>query len=307
MLCFSLSKNCTKDASAHTLRLPTEALPRPLRARSYNKRVSGFGYRLRSNPSLSLRTSDTRQTLYAITEEGLMRKHNKIRFVREMDTKVDQKNMSERRLKLTPEFIGIRLGREYTLSAAEIFSLIEANELGLQFYDVTENILILNSTNQRKDYLEYLSQCGGAIKIFELPFIYRGVGQKGYKEARDKLYSWLKNINLINDYLKDVLYEKQKFVFGVSSYALSDFKGNIDDLRKYNEFFGMFLKNELKQYKLKSGFMGVVIERNPPELTSVEITKKKLLERSFELVTCIGKDEILVGKTLWVQNYQREF
>ncbi len=29
---------------------------------SPNKRVSGFGYSLRPNPSLSLRTSDTRQT-----------------------------------------------------------------------------------------------------------------------------------------------------------------------------------------------------------------------------------------------------
>lgn len=63
MLCFSLSKNCTKDASAHTLRLPTEALPRPLRARSYNKRVSGFvPLALRPNSPFG-RTSDTRRTL----------------------------------------------------------------------------------------------------------------------------------------------------------------------------------------------------------------------------------------------------
>lgn len=211
---------------------------------------------------------------------------------------MNRNNTDEKESRSAPEYIGLRLGREYPLSIAEIFSLIQANNLTLPLYDCTENILIVTNTHKMKE-VPCLKKSGGTIKIFELPFLYRG------STSKRVFHSWLSSLDLLNNYLRNTLYSEKKFVFGISSYPLSDFEGDVNDLQEYNEFLGSFLKNKFKEYGFSPGFLGVAARRMLPELSSAEIAKKNLLKKSFELVFCIGKDKILLGKTVWIQDYKK--
>ncbi len=193
-------------------------------------------------------------------------------------------------------YIGFRLGREYSLSTAEILSLIQAHGLNLHVYDCTEYILVVEN-KCKEDYVHPLTKSGGTVKIFELPFLC------DESLERRTLRSWMDQIHLVDGYLRNALYGEKKFVFGVSTYPLSDFEGDINDLVEYNEFFGLFLKDKFKEYGLNPGFL--TARTVVPELTSQEIEKKALIERSFELITCIGRERILLGKTVWIQDYQK--
>ena len=67
-------------------------------------------------------------------------------------------------------------------------------------------------------------------------------------------------------------------------------------------FLGSKVKKLLAAEGKKVNFMGFVRERNYPQLTHVEVLKKKLIESNAEILFCVGKKKTFVATTTAVHD-----
>ena len=89
-------------------------------------------------------------------------------------------------------------------------------------------------------------------------------------------------------------------VFGVSlyieDYDLFRFSGRIQ------RCIGSYFKEKLASSGTRARFMGFPRNRQLPQLTHVEVLKKELISKSFEILFCLGRDQGIVATTLAVHN-----
>ena len=100
--------------------------------------------------------------------------------------------------------------------------------------------------------------------------------------------------------LKNILEKENKFVFGISAYSVEG-GVNIKAIQAKMKNIGLSLKKEFKASGRRSRF-AVSREDN---LSSAAVVKNKLLTEGAELLILKSKDELIIGKTLTVQDFAK--
>ena len=116
------------------------------------------------------------------------------------------------------------------------------------------------------------------------------IDARGISMVRDELVGALKNI----------LEKENKFVFGISAYSVEG-GVNIKAIQAKMKNIGLSLKKEFKASGRRSRF-AVSREDN---LSSAAVVKNKLLTEGMEFLVLAGANELILGKTLTVQDFAK--
>lgn len=172
------------------------------------------------------------------------------------------------------------LGRNPILSVSEIFSLEQVFKLDFKIIDLTSEILIVET--EKLEIEKWQSRLGGVIKIAEIT--------KEFKDSDDLLESLQ-----LDNLLPLISQTKKKIIFGFSLYG-----ERVKHLhQKFNEI-GLDLKRELQVH----GFGSRFVYSTDYALSSVQITRNKILEKGAEILVISGIHGFYLGKTLTVQDYR---
>jgi tRNA G10 N-methylase Trm11 len=197
---------------------------------------------------------------------------------------------------LTKLFIS---GKNWKLSLAELAAYLNAKELKFEVCFFSKEFFALNVG---QDFAaSAMEDLGGTIKIGEVKTefptqIVRQAFLEKNRQAQSQIAESLTSSGLVDGMNK----ASEKVFFGVSVYC-SD-KTLRPSSGVAQRFVGSAVKDELAGYGKKSKFMGFSKERRLPQLSHVEVLKKKLVENQAELLLCIGKQETWVGITVAVHN-----
>lgn len=191
-------------------------------------------------------------------------------------------------------------GKNWSLSLAELLAFLEFRRIPFRVHEFSRDFFEF-SINSDSPSLE-IDDLGGIIKI--------GVVKESFQtRLLDKVFSnddmpaklQIKE-NIKQSGLADEILTKanRKLLFGVSVYcadrSLRVFSNRIQRL------FGSLLKDELTAQGTKSNFIGFSRSRAFPQLTHVEVLKKKLLAEGAEVLVCIGKEQTRIATTAAVHN-----
>src|SRR3989304_4712562 len=116
------------------------------------------------------------------------------------------------------------------------------------------------------------------------------IDARGISMVRDELVGVLKNI----------LEKENKFIFGISAYSIEG-GVNIKAIQAKMKNIGLSLKKEFKASGRRSRF-AVSREDN---LSSVAVVKNKLLTDGMEFLVLAGANELILGKTMTVQDFEK--
>jgi len=181
---------------------------------------------------------------------------------------------------------------------AEIVAYLSAKKTNFVVNFFSREFFVLDVEQGAELAIEDL---GGTIKIaqakIEFPtMISRQAFLERDKQSQKQIAATLTSSDLVDGMSK----ASEKVFFGVSVYcsdkALRPHSGVIQ------RFVGSTVKDELAGYGKKSKFMGFSKDRRLPQLSHVEVLKKKLVETQSEVLLCIGKQETWVGTTVAVHN-----
>jgi tRNA G10 N-methylase Trm11 len=191
-------------------------------------------------------------------------------------------------------------GKNWRLSLAELISFQRTREPGFQITGFSKSFFRAIS-NQVLDQ-NIVDSLGGIIKLgiirSHIPVItLEEAFLRHERQAREDVET-----KLSADCPVDEIFEapENRIVFGVSIYSenqrLSRFSWEIQ------RFLGTHFKKELASEDIRSKFMGLPKTRKLPQLTHVEVLKKKLIEDSAEILFCIDEQQAYLAKTIAVHN-----
>lgn len=182
------------------------------------------------------------------------------------------------------------LGRVYTLSLAEILSVLEAQQITYKILACSPEVLVLE-TDKSLSTADLQSKLGGVIKIIRLFDTF----QKKGKEIPSQVLGAYFNFKRIKEYFHDYTGKKQ---FGVSVYSLDPEVRYRDECQRL-----AFLIKKVLQEQAQS--VRAVIPQFPAQaLSSVQVTENQILNKGAEIVIISGNQRMFVGKTVTVQNYE---
>ncbi len=191
-------------------------------------------------------------------------------------------------------------GKNWRLSLVELVSFLEARKCSFRITDFSKSFFVIESEKALAPSL--IDDLGGIIKIgrvvsrvpletVEDAFLRRK------KQAQTEIKAKFSADCDINDIFKTPL---KKLVFGVSVYF--DDHRFLRFSRGMQRFVGSYFKEELEACGKKAKFMGFPKDRELPQLTHVEVLKKGLIEKSAEILFCVGKEQAFVSHTVAVHN-----
>ncbi len=167
------------------------------------------------------------------------------------------------------------LGKNTALSLAELNAVLDLKNLQLLSSDFllaeSERELIPNSL---------IKTLGGVIKIGRII---------AKIKDKDSLVLEKKIQEIALD--KQINSNKGKFNFGFSNYSQQKFN---------NKYLGLRLKQFFKKHNISSRF----VTSREDNLSSVAVTRNKLLSRGIEIVLSVYNGQILIGETLAVQAFK---
>lgn len=171
------------------------------------------------------------------------------------------------------------LGKNYLLSVAEIINLLQYQKVNFAVRDLSSKVLILDIKGEFSPDL-FLSRLGGTVKIGKL------------QKCEFKATSLAKMINIK---------PTGKISFGFSIYPKEEQAQSkrIEDLRFRIKDISIKIKQELKNAGRSCRWV-VSKEKN---LSSVTVKVNKLVQNGAEIVLLVGQREVLIGKTLAVQEF----
>jgi tRNA G10 N-methylase Trm11 len=207
------------------------------------------------------------------------------------------------------------LGRVYTLSVAELASVLEPSDptLGLEgetvkILEASEEILIIE-TEKPLNTEKLQKKLGGVIKILEVIDV---IKKREQDSINFSLKHYFKPSVLKKQFFKDY---KGKTQFGVSIYILdADLlkrpqprqeqkpMGDFGNIFSEPKRLGMMIKNSLTE--TGASVRLVLPEFNSLSLASVVVTKNLLLQKGAEICVLAAKDKVFVAKTLTVQDFE---
>jgi tRNA G10 N-methylase Trm11 len=191
-------------------------------------------------------------------------------------------------------------GKNWKLSLAEIAAFFEARNLKLRMETLSEAFFAVDS----EEILEasMIDDLGGTIKIgrilarvpletVERAFVH------GIKQDQEELRAKLSAVCASGGIFGTLT---DKCLFGVSLYLADQHFAR--HAKRMHRFVGSCVKEELASEGVKARFMGFPRRRNLPQLTHVEVLKKGFIERSAEILFCLGKKKAFIAKTVAVHN-----
>jgi tRNA G10 N-methylase Trm11 len=191
-------------------------------------------------------------------------------------------------------------GKNWRLSLAEVIAFLTARGVHFKVVELSKSFFLVAS--EISPYLTAINSLGGTIKVG------RVLSQSSSEIVRDAFLSKEKQAQeeirqrLSSNEVFDQLFENspRKIMFGVSVYFESPFFLRFS--KKIQRFIGGSFKNELALRGTKARFMGFHKNRPVPQLTHVEVLRKRLTGNGTEILFCIGRRQTFVSKTTSVHD-----
>jgi tRNA G10 N-methylase Trm11 len=182
------------------------------------------------------------------------------------------------------------LGRVYTLSLAELFSVLASLNIPYRLAACSPEVAVIETETQL-DATKLQARLGGVIKIIRL---FETFQKKGKEFPSQTLANYF-TFKTINEYFHDYSGKKQ---FGVSIYVLDPTLRFRDESQRI-----AFLIKKILQGQSQS--VRAVLPQPPAQsLSSVLVNENQLLQKGAEIIVICGNQKLFVGKTLTVQNYE---
>ena len=182
------------------------------------------------------------------------------------------------------------LGRYPSLSLAEIIAVLDLKKLpySLDFRSVEAAVFSVGSEFNLK---EFCADLGGTVKSGRL------IDKVLYSDPEDRFQNLFSST-----FLKDsgFIAGKGKIKFAISLYDLNSDPLLLKRLEKRLTGFHATLKDNLQAQNLKVGFIKIKHRFT----SSVSLVKNGVLKNGFEMSLLAGKEQIIAGRTLWVQDYE---
>jgi tRNA G10 N-methylase Trm11 len=191
-------------------------------------------------------------------------------------------------------------GKNWKLSLAELISFLEARKVRFEVCQLSREFFVVDVEDGAG--VLAIADLGGILKVGRVTagFATQIVGKaflEGNKQAREQIRREIVSSGLVADMLE---VSAAKTVFGVSVYCAEDVLRPVS--KAIQRFVGSAVKRELATYGRKSGFMGFPRMREQPQLSAVEVLKKKLVENKTEVLFCVGKKQTVVAVTVAVHD-----
>ena len=191
-------------------------------------------------------------------------------------------------------------GKNWKLSLAEIILFLEARKILFKVKAFSREFFIIQ-TDEKAGSLDAMN-LGGTIKIGAIAkviptelFVKAFVSKD--REAREQI---TKEIALSNLPFGIPDKASAKYLFGVSVYCSAETLRPVAS--SIQRFIGSAIKNDLAEREVRSEFMGFPRTRAQPQLTHVEVLKKKLVENKAEVLLCMNTTQAWLGITSGVHN-----
>lgn len=164
------------------------------------------------------------------------------------------------------------MGREPELSIAEIKAVAEVRGVSLTWLKFSEQYVVVES----QDKLDFFEDLAGTIKVAEVV--------NKTKFDKNELHQRLL------EYVKQTA--DGKAIFGISWYG--------SKVPNFAKQFGIALKHDIKEDISRVRY---VVSKDVV-LSSVTVKMNKLLPPTgFEFVLMVDKEAVVIGRTIWVQNF----
>jgi tRNA G10 N-methylase Trm11 len=191
-------------------------------------------------------------------------------------------------------------GKNWQLSLAELGSYFTTRECRFRVTNLSKSFFVLESDRHLDPVIA--DELGGTLKISAvLSQIPIGMVKDAFLHKNRQAQSDVRSRLPSGDSVGEIFNLRQgKCVFGVSLY--------FDDSQFFrlsgeiHRFVGSHFKQELAAQGVRAKFMGFPRNRKFPQLTNVEIIKKRLVGESAEILLCIGREQAFIAKTVAVHN-----
>jgi tRNA G10 N-methylase Trm11 len=191
-------------------------------------------------------------------------------------------------------------GKNWRLSLAELVSFFEARSHNVKIAEVSKSFTIIETEKTLDPSI--IDDLGGVIKIGRvISHIPSGIVKEAFLHRKKVAQEEIKT-NLSADSVAKKAFKTPpgKCVFGVSLYF--DDRRYLHSSKEIQRFIGSYFKDELLSEGTKAKFMGFPKDRQLPQLTHIEVLKKGLIEKSAEILFCIGKEQAFLANTVAVHN-----
>ena len=191
-------------------------------------------------------------------------------------------------------------GKNWKLSLAEVAAFLETRKCQFKIADLSKSFFTLTVEEALEPSL--IGDLGGIIKIgWVMSRLSSETVMNAFLYAKKQAQEETEE-ELSADYVADEAFKasSKKCVFGVSLY----FEGRqfLRHAKEMQRFMGNYFKGELASRGVKARFMGFPRNRKLPQLTHVEVLKTGLIEKSAEILFCVGREQTYVAKTIAVHN-----
>ena len=183
------------------------------------------------------------------------------------------------------------LGRVFTLSLAELFSVFESMKLNFRLVDLYREVLIIE-VNEPLPAASLQKRLGGTIKIIQ---IIDSLGRKKLAGPAAVFKEYFDAKTLKEQYLS---VKSGKLQIGVSIYPMA----RQLPLRGENKRLGLMIKGVLTVAGLSVRV--VFPQKDAISLPSVVVTHEHLMEKGAEIDFLVGEERIYAGKTVSVQDFE---
>jgi tRNA G10 N-methylase Trm11 len=191
-------------------------------------------------------------------------------------------------------------GKNWRLSLAELISILDTRKQKFKVCSFSKEFFVVSLADERG--FEAVSDLGGFIKIGEVAATFSTESVKEAflqksKTGKEQITREIASTGIASDIVEA---ESGKTVFGVSMYCAENSLRPVSKL--IQRFVGSAVKRELAGQGQKSKFMGFAKDRRFPQLSHVEVLKKKLVENKAEVLFCVGEEQTFVAVTTAVHN-----
>jgi tRNA G10 N-methylase Trm11 len=181
------------------------------------------------------------------------------------------------------------LGRNPALSLAEIISYLDLQETKYSLvFASNESALVEMDTDL--DCSLTMSKLGGTVKIGKI------INEAGLDENEKNFEEILSADNLLKNYFSK---KSGKMHFGISIYSGEGDVRLVNLMAKKLMDMNMMIKRNLRETGISSGFVRIK-ERN---ISSVSVSKNRLLRSGAEIIMIVATDKVFVGSTYAIQEF----
>lgn len=188
-----------------------------------------------------------------------------------------------------PQYFFI-LGRNPTLSAAEIITVLHTGKISSTVDLLSPEVLVISTEGNISPKM-LIKTLGGTIKIGKI------VQEAGLDEDESKFQKIFEAHNIVDNFLAT---KDGKLHFGISIYDGGADRRYLSEITNQLKSLSINVKENLKNEGLKAGFVRIK-ERY---LSSVSVWKNELLTKGTEIVLILTGQKIMAGKTMVVQEFE---